>query len=55
MRMQTKMYKLKLGDWGLAINAAEEVPFSRSGTLVRLARYNKCNNLVPHKKHITAP
>eukprot|EP00967_Tisochrysis_lutea_P019830 scaffold22559_cov21-Tisochrysis_lutea.AAC.1 len=29
----TKMFKLKLGDWGLATNCAEEIPFSRSGTL----------------------
>lgn len=30
----TRLSKFRLGDWGLAINWHEEIPFSRSGTLV---------------------
>lgn len=30
----TRASKFKLGDWGLAINWTQEIPFSRSGTLV---------------------
>jgi serine/threonine protein kinase len=30
----TRHHKFRLGDWGLALNWQEELPFSRSGTLV---------------------